>query len=37
MADVGEGTTIGAGAVVTKPLPARSVAVRIPAWVLEPR
>lgn len=37
MADVGERTKIGAGAVVTKPVPALLVAVRIPARVLEPR
>lgn len=35
MADVGEGTTIGAGSVVTRPVPARSVAVGSPARVLE--
>lgn len=35
MADVGEGSTIGAGSVVTKPVPPRSVAVGSPARVLE--
>ena len=35
MADVGEGATIGAGSVVTKPIPARSVAVGSPARVVE--
>ena len=34
MADVGAGTTIGAGAVVTKPLPPGSVAVGNPARVI---
>ncbi len=33
MADVGEGTTIGAGAVVTKPIPAGAVAFGNPARV----
>lgn len=36
MADIGAGTTIGAGAVVTKPIPARVVAVGNPARVREP-
>jgi acetyltransferase-like isoleucine patch superfamily enzyme len=35
MADVGAGTTIGAGAVVTKPVPARVVAVGNPARVIK--
>jgi len=35
MADVGEGTTIGAGAVVTKPIPAGVVAVGVPARVIK--
>jgi virginiamycin A acetyltransferase len=35
MADVGAGTTIGAGSVVTKPVPARSVAVGNPARVIK--
>jgi virginiamycin A acetyltransferase len=35
MANVGERTTIGAGSVVTKPIPARSVAVGIPATVIK--
>ncbi len=34
MADVGPGTTIGAGAVVTKPIPAGTVAVGNPARVI---
>jgi len=37
MADVGEGTVVGAGAVVTKPLPARVVAVGVPAKVVRRR
>ncbi len=37
MADVGEGTVVGAGAVVTKPLPPRVVAAGIPAKVLKKR
>lgn len=35
MADVGDGTTIGAGIVVTKPLSARAVAVGNPACVIQ--
>jgi virginiamycin A acetyltransferase len=35
MANVGEGTTIGAGAVVTKDIPPRVVAVGIPATVIK--
>ena len=35
MADVGEGSTIGAGSVVTKPIPAGVVAVGTPARVLQ--
>lgn len=35
MAEVGEGTTIGAGSVVTRPIPARSVAVGNPARVIK--
>jgi acetyltransferase-like isoleucine patch superfamily enzyme len=35
LAHVGERTTIGAGSVVTKPIPARSVAVGIPATVIK--
>ena len=35
MADVGEGTTVGAGAVVVKPLPAGVVAVGNPARILD--
>jgi len=34
MADIGEGTTIGAGSVVTKPIPAGVVAVGSPARVI---
>ena len=34
MADVGDGTTIGAGAVVTRPIPAGVVAVGCPARVI---
>ena len=37
MADVGEGTVVGAGAVVTKPLPARVVAAGVPAKVVRQR
>lgn len=35
MADVGTGTTVGAGAVVTRPIPSNVVAVGNPARVLE--
>ena len=35
MAEVGERTTIGAGSVVTKPIPPHSVAVGIPATVVK--
>jgi len=35
MADIGSGTTIGAGAVVTRPIPTRVVAVGNPARTLE--
>ena len=34
MADVGEGATVGAGSVVTRPIPAHSVAVGNPARVI---
>jgi acetyltransferase-like isoleucine patch superfamily enzyme len=37
MADVGEGTVVGAGAVVTKPLPPHVVAVGVPAKVVRER
>ncbi len=37
MADVGENTVVGAGAVVTKPLPAGVVAAGVPARVLRRR
>jgi acetyltransferase-like isoleucine patch superfamily enzyme len=35
MAEIGEGTTIGAGSVVTRPIPAHSVAVGNPAKVIK--
>jgi virginiamycin A acetyltransferase len=35
MAEIGEGTTIGAGSVVTRPIPARCVAVGNPARVIK--
>jgi maltose O-acetyltransferase len=35
MANVGAGTTIGAGAVVTRPIPAHVVAVGNPARVID--
>ena len=37
MADVGDGTIVGAGAVVTSPLPPRVVAAGVPARVLRDR
>jgi len=37
MADVGTGTIVGAGSVVTKPLPADVIAAGVPAKVLRPR
>jgi acetyltransferase-like isoleucine patch superfamily enzyme len=37
MADVGEGTVVGAGAVVTKPLPSYVVAAGVPAKVVRER
>jgi acetyltransferase-like isoleucine patch superfamily enzyme len=37
MADVGQGTVVGAGAVVTKPLPPHVVAVGVPARVVRQR
>jgi len=37
MADIGEGSVIGAGAVVTKPIPPWSVAVGVPAKVIRSR
>ncbi|MFL5341005.1 MAG: acyltransferase [Gemmataceae bacterium] len=37
MADVGPGTVVGAGAVVTKPLPANVVAAGVPARVIRER
>lgn len=33
--EIGEGTTVGAGSIVTKTLPARSVAVGVPARVIK--
>ena len=37
MADIGEHTIVGAGAVVTRPLPARVVAAGVPARILHDR
>jgi acetyltransferase-like isoleucine patch superfamily enzyme len=37
LADVGPGTIVGAGSVVTKPLPANVIAAGVPARVLRPR
>jgi acetyltransferase-like isoleucine patch superfamily enzyme len=37
MADVGRDTVVGAGAVVTRPLPDRVIAAGVPARVLRPR
>ena len=37
IADVGPGTIVGAGSVVTKPLPANVIAAGVPAKVLRPR
>jgi len=37
LADVGDGTVVGAGSVVTKPLPANVVAVGVPARVVRRR
>ena len=37
MADVGAATIVGAGSVVTKPLPGRVVAAGVPARVIRPR
>lgn len=37
MADVGPGTIVGAGSVVTKPLPANVIAVGVPARVIRER
>jgi acetyltransferase-like isoleucine patch superfamily enzyme len=37
LADVGAGTVVGAGSVVTKPLPPMVVAAGVPARVIRPR
>jgi acetyltransferase-like isoleucine patch superfamily enzyme len=37
MADVGKGTVVAAGSVVTKPLPEFVIAAGVPAKVLRPR
>lgn len=37
LADVGKGTIVGAGAVVTKPLPDFAIAAGVPARVIRPR
>ncbi len=37
LADVGKGTVVGAGSVVTKPLPDNVVAAGVPARVIRPR
>ncbi len=37
LADVGKGTVVGAGSVVTKPLPDNVVAMGVPARVIRPR
>lgn len=37
LADVGEGLVVGAGSVVTKPLPPNVVAAGVPAKVIRPR
>ena len=37
LADVGKGTVVGAGSVVTKPLPNNVVAMGVPARVIRPR
>ena len=37
LADVGEGTIVGAGSVVTKPLPPNVIAAGVPARVIRPR
>jgi acetyltransferase-like isoleucine patch superfamily enzyme len=36
MADVGDGSTVGAGSVVTKPVPPRVVVAGNPARILKP-
>ena len=37
LADVGRGTIVGAGSVVTKPLPDDVIAAGVPAKVIRPR
>jgi acetyltransferase-like isoleucine patch superfamily enzyme len=37
LADVGKGTVVAAGAVVTKPLPDNVIAAGVPAKVIRPR
>jgi acetyltransferase-like isoleucine patch superfamily enzyme len=37
LADVGKGTVVGAGSVVTKPLPDNVIAAGVPAKVIRPR
>jgi acetyltransferase-like isoleucine patch superfamily enzyme len=37
MADVGKGTVVGAGSVVTKPLPDHVVAAGVPAKIIRSR
>ncbi|MCU0704087.1 MAG: acyltransferase [Fimbriiglobus sp.] len=37
LADVGEGTVVGAGSVVTRPLPPNVIAAGVPAKVIRPR
>jgi virginiamycin A acetyltransferase len=37
LADVGEGSVVGAGSVVTKPLPSNVIAAGVPAKVIRER